>query len=404
MQAAQGGDSRYETITPLLNKLARFDEATHQVDPDEIAQGLSLLLNDKLTETQSSALLSLLHHKKKDRDVSVIAAAIRRIVQPKIDAARIQNIISTRGKPEGDYLGGLCELTGTGGNATPTLAALTTTASLIASSSLLVSQHGYMGANSPTADLGNDAILSNIQPTPPALSSTPENIDKVLKESNYIFLPEPSFYPTMKHANSIRQGLGIRTIFDLVSTLLHPLRGHLEARVIGVSNPDLGPAFAQALKDTAVKKALVVSGQGLIDRISPQGSTSCWMLSGGEGTVQHFNLQPSDFGLPEQPFGAVKARSSAAEEAGTLVDILQGKLEDDDPVLQIVLMHAAALLVISGICEVDSGEIGQEHVIEERGPGGQRWKEGIRRAKYSIASGGASTALKTYIRAPQDSL
>jgi anthranilate phosphoribosyltransferase len=250
--------------------------------------------------------------------------------------------------------------------------------------------------------MGNDLILASINPAPPALSNiTPKNIAEVLKESNYAFLPEPNFYPTMKHANSIREGLGIRTIFDLISTLVHPIQGHIEARVIGVPNPDLGPALAEALRDTGVKKALVVSGHGSIDQISPEGGTSCWMFSDSDTAIQHFQLQPSDFGLLERPLDTVKARvRGVLEEAATLVDILQGRLLDVDPVLQFVLIHAAALLVTSGVCDTDVSEkLGRKaDVIKERGPGGQRWKEGLRRAKWSIESGEAHKILETYVR------
>ncbi|KAF7588966.1 anthranilate phosphoribosyltransferase [Aspergillus hancockii] len=251
MQGALGNDSRHESITPLLNRLVHFGGITDPIHPDEIAKALNLLLDDKLSDSQSAALLSLLHHKKKDRkdrEVAIIGETLRCIIQLKIDVANLQQVISTRGKPEGNYLGGLCELAGTGGNATPTIASVAATASFIASPFLLVSQHGHMGANSPTPSVGNDLILASIKPVPPALNNiTPKNVAEVLEENNYAFLPEPNFYPAMAHINSIRQGLGIRTIFDLLSTLVHPIQGHIEARMIGVSNPDLGPALAQVL-------------------------------------------------------------------------------------------------------------------------------------------------------------
>jgi hypothetical protein len=107
MQAALGSGPRYESITPLLKKLARLGQTTDPIQPDEIAEALYLLLDDKLTDTQSAALLSLLHQKKKDQDTAIIGESLRCIIQPKIDEATLQQVISTRRKPEGNYLGGL---------------------------------------------------------------------------------------------------------------------------------------------------------------------------------------------------------------------------------------------------------------------------------------------------------
>lgn len=50
-------------------------------------------------------------------------------------------------------------------------------------------------------------------------------------------------------------------------------------------------------------------------------------------------------------------------------------------------MNVAGLLVTSGICEADTSNMGagdDGKVITERGPGGGRWKEGLRRARWAI--------------------
>ena len=64
-----------------------------------------------------------------------------------------------------------------------------------------------------------------------------------------------------------------------------------------------------------------------------------------------------------------------------------GELPDDDPILEFVLMNAAALFVVSGLCDADASAMGP--VVAERGPGGGRWKEGVRRARWAIRSGEA---------------
>ncbi|KAE8146482.1 nucleoside phosphorylase/phosphoribosyltransferase catalytic domain-containing protein [Aspergillus avenaceus] len=402
-------DPRYVSITPLLKELANPSEWTDPVQASKIAGALSLLLDDKLNETQAAALLSLLHYKKKDQDVAVINECVRTIsqAQPAVEHAAVRKIVSDRGLARGRYSGGLCEIAGTAGNATPTIS-VTTAASIIASPLLMIAQHGYTSATAPIPRVEPDDILPSIRPAPPALDSiTPETVTEVYKSSSYALLPESSFYPGMKHANPIRRGLDIRTIFDLIGTLLHPIAENegMEARVVGVSNPDLGPALIQALKDLGVGKALVVSGHGALDQISPEGPTSCWMLSKPvDGTspvqIEQFQLHPSDFGLPIIPLNAVKAESCAPEEAKTLLDMLEGKLPENNPIVQFVLMHAAVLFVTSGICEAEqTGSFsGDREVITERGPGNGRWKEGLRLARQCLQSGQALRSLETYIR------
>ncbi|GIK05348.1 anthranilate phosphoribosyltransferase [Aspergillus viridinutans] len=242
-------------------------------------------------------------------------------------------------------------------------------------------------------------VIAEIQPNAPLLAEvTAKHVPEIYKHSNYSFLPERNFLPQMQYANRIRLGLGIRTIFDLASTLLHPINAScgLEARVVGVANPVLGPVLAQAIRDMGVRKALVVCGNDSMDIIAPEGPTSCWMLTDppAEGTnaeIQHFRLQPEDFGLSENPLASIQAKGSAEQEASILSQLLHNQLSGNDPVLQCVLMHVAALFVTSGVC----GTL-QDDGIAEMGPGGGRWKEGVRLARSCIVSGDAPKAFETF--------
>src|SRR5204863_3760660 len=99
--------------------------------------------------------------------------------------------------------------------------------------------------------------------------------------------------------------------------------------------------------------------------------------------LETFQLQPSDFGLPSHPLSEVYGGRGPRENAAKLMSILRNELPRDDPILDFVLMNVAALLVTSGVCEADTSDMGardSREVIQERGPGGGRWKEGVRRA------------------------
>ena len=215
----------------------------------------------------------------------------------------------------------------------------------------------------------------------------------------------------MKYAAAIRKELGWRTIFNLLGPLSNPVDALIEARVIGVARRDLVPVFADALKLAGAKKALVICGAEDLDELSCAGKTYCWGLKerpnpafrGPQDVedeefttsdddapprtivdVEAFVLEPKNFGFPPHELSEVSPGKEPQENAGILMKILKGELGPDEPLMHFVLMNTAALLVTSGICEAEGGD-----VITERGPGGGRWKEGVRRARMAIETGAA---------------
>jgi anthranilate phosphoribosyltransferase len=246
-----------------------------------------------------------------------------------------------------------------------------------------------------------------MQPQAPQIDRIrPDTITELYSNTNYGFLFAPVFHPGMRHVAPIRKQLPWRTIFNLVGPLANPTDltdgdnsdPLLEARVIGVARKDIGPVFAQALRLGGARKAMVVCGDEELDEVSCAGDTLCWRIrpaadSSQETVTEHFRLHPRDFGLPTHPLSEVSPGKEPHENAGILRRILDGQVPDDDPILHFVLINAAALFVVSGICEADTSDLGHGDdgvVITERGPGGGRWKEGVRRARWAVKSGEAA--------------
>ena len=277
------------------------------------------------------------------------------------------------------------------------------------------------GNRAQTSLSGSADVLMSLSPKAPKLSNpTSENLAQAYAKTNYAFLFAPNFHPGMKHAAQVRRELGLRTIFNLMGPLANPVDWALEARLVGVAYQELGLIFAEALRLSGARKALVVCGEEDLDEISCAGKTNCWMLREvpneqfkGAGSdqdditsdedaepefnceLEKFQLQPVDFGLPSHPLSEVGGGKLPKENAAKLVSILRNELPPDDPILHFVLMNTAALLVISGVLEgnVDDGE----QVIRERGPGGGMWKEGVRKARWCIESGRALQELEKFI-------
>jgi anthranilate phosphoribosyltransferase len=224
----------------------------------------------------------------------------------------------------------------------------------------------------------------------------PETLTKVYAETNYAFLFAPVFHPGMRYVAHVRKQLPWRTVFNNLGPLANPVDAVLEARVIGVARRELGPAFAEALRLAGVRKALVVCGEEELDEVSCAGRTFCWRVKAddaGESKVSEFTICPEDFGLRRHDLKDVEPGKEPKENAELLWRILHGEVADDAPLMEFVLMNAAALFVISGMCEADSsssmGEGDDVEVVGERGPGGERWKEGVRRARWAVRSGEA---------------
>ncbi|KAJ6004439.1 hypothetical protein N7522_006084 [Penicillium canescens] len=419
------------SISPLLQRLAYpptagiqvSAEKIAEVSADEIAAAFALIFEDRLSHVQTAALLTLLHSTGKDRDPAVIAKCSQgmRDAACRVDKGSMKKIIKARGRKEGNYQGGLCDIVGTGGDSHSTFN-ISTTSSIVASPLLMTAKHGN---RAQTSFSGSADVLQSIVPIAPNIDAVnAENLHKVYEKTNYAFLFAPNFHPGMMHANPVRRGLGLRTIFNLMGPLANPVDWALEARVVGVAYQSLGPVFAEALRQTGAKKALVVCGQEDMDEISCAGPTNCWRLSeypnpayrasddGDDSSDEEdqnprtlvkldtFQLHPSDFGLPSHPLSSVYGRKMPKDNAAKLMSILRNELPRDDPILEFVFMNVAALLVTAGVCEADTSNMGpgdDGKVITERGPGGGRWKEGVRRARWAIESGESLKCLEQFI-------
>lgn len=270
-----------------------------------------------------------------------------------------------------------------------------------------MSKHGNRASTSKS---GSADLINCMRPRAPVIGAVaPDTLVKVYSETNYSFLFAPVFHTGMRYVAPIRKQLPWRTIFNNIGPLANPVEDVLECRVIGVARKDLGPAFAEALRIAGCRKAMIICGEEELDEVSCAGRTLCWMLKeetpGGEVGVEHFLIQPSDFGVSNHGLDTVSSGKGPEENAAILSKILHNELPDDDPILEFVLINAATLFAVSGICEADTSNMGpgdDGKVIEERGPGGQRWKEGIRRARWALKSGEAWKQWEAFVNVTND--
>ena len=292
---------------------------------------------------------------------------------------------------------------------------MSTTSSVIASPLLLIAKHGNRASTSKS---GSADLLESTTPQPPKLAAvTPGHLPLLYEETNYAFLFAPHFHPGMRYVAPIRKELGWRTIFNLLGPLANPVHdtGLIEARIVGVARRDLGRTFAEALRMSGARKAMVVCGEEELDEISCAGGTLCWRLverasstpaeteneAGAGVDIEEFTLYPADFGLPSHALVDVSPGKEPRENAEIFLRLLRNQLPPDHPVLDFVLINAAALVEVSGICDANESQLGSDdggRVVSDRGPGGGRWKEGVRRTRWAIESGAALREWEAFVK------
>jgi anthranilate phosphoribosyltransferase len=158
-----------------------------------------------------------------------------------------------------------------------------------------------------------------------------------LEEVGIAFLFAPAMHSAMKHVQSARRELRLRTVFNLLGPLTNP--AHASAQVVGVYSVALVEKLAEALKMLGLHRALVVHGLDGLDEITITGPTRIAEVR--ERTVRTYEVTPEEFGLERGTIDDISG-GDAATNASIIRDVLAGT---QSPRRGVVLLNAAAALV-----------------------------------------------------------
>ncbi|KAI8329166.1 anthranilate phosphoribosyltransferase [Choanephora cucurbitarum] len=310
------------------------------------------------TPSQIAAFLISLKLQHKDKDPHIVAACAT-AMQSHALLVPYTHYESLRDQ--------VVDIVGTGGDGHDTYNVSTTASIVAAGAGAKVAKHGNRAASSKSgsADLmeAHGCQIAQVQP---------EQVASILHKTNFCFLFSQTYHPAMKHVASIRKEMGIPTVFNLLGPMSNPAKP--KRVIVGVHSPEIGSLMANALRLTGVQEALVVCGAERLDEISPAGETHYWRIH-LKGDITTGTLHPTeDFGLPTHPLEQVKG-GDCHENADILKRLLNNELEHH-PILDFVLLNAAALLVVAGIAS--------------------DFKEGVSKARESIQSGRAQAVLDLF--------
>src|SRR5207302_2265533 len=236
---------------------------------EEARAAMSEILSGQVSDAQTAAFLVALQMKGETVDEIVgFAEAIRGAAAPL--AVPANNAIDVSGT-ERDALVDTC---GTGGDVSGTFNISTATALTVAGAGVRVAKHGNRSVSS---QCGSADVMEALGVK---LALPPERVADCLREVGIAFLYAPAMHSAMKHVQTARRELKLRTVFNLLGPLTNPARA--SAQVVGVYSADLVEKLAEALSMLGARRALVVHGADGLDEITITGPTRIGEVRDGQ--------------------------------------------------------------------------------------------------------------------------
>ena len=226
------------------------------------------------------------------------------------------------------------DIVGTGGDGSNSFNVSTTAAFIAAGAGVTIAKHGNIASTSlcGSADVLRELGLN--------LSAGPEQMADCVRRVGVGFLFCRNLHPAMRFAASVRRTLGFRTIFNLLGPLTNPAGA--KRHVIGVPQERLAMVLAKALGRLGSRRAMVVSGAGGLDEISPDGFTFVSSLSGG--SVKNTLLDAGGEYGERFPVEAIRG-GDAATNARLLLAVLKG---DERGACRAAAVENAAAAILVG--------------------------------------------------------
>ena len=332
------------TLSEAVQRTVEHREIFH----DEMLALVRRIMSGEASPVMIAALLVGLRVKKETIGEIAAAAQVMREFATKVSVPEPERLI---------------DIVGTGGDASHTFNISTAAMFVAAGAGARVAKHGNrsVSSKSGSADV-LEALGANIM-------LTPDQVATCIQETGIGFMFAPSHHGAMKHAAPVRKELGIRTIFNILGPLTNPAGA--ANQLLGVFHPDLVGIQVRVLQRLGSKHVLVVYGKDGMDEVSLGAATMVGELHDGE--VREYEIHPEDFGMRMMSNRGLKVENAQTSKAMLLeaLDNVEGTPRD------IVILNAGTALYAAN----EAGSI----------------KEGIERARETVASGAARRKLEDFV-------
>jgi anthranilate phosphoribosyltransferase len=307
------------SLLPYLTRLVS-EESLSAADAEEAMQ---IILRGEASHPQIAAFLIALKMKGETVDELVgFARAMRRMAVPVNAGLNGHTLLDT------------C---GTGGDGCNTFNISTVAAFVVAGAGVHVAKHGNRSISSQcgSADLLEAWGIRIDLPV--------EATARAIREVGIGFLFAPAVHTAMKHAQSVRVDLKMRTVFNLLGPLTNPAGA--TAQLIGAPSFQAAELIGGAIAALGMRRGFVVHGSDGLDEITTTGPTSAWEVR--DGTVTARVLEPGDFAVQ-----TAKADNLRGGDRELNLQIANSVLAGErGPQRDIVLVNAAAAMVAAGRAE-----------------------------------------------------
>ena len=332
------------TLTDAVQRTVEHREIFH----DEMLTLMRRIMSGEASPVMIAALIVGLRVKKETIGEIAAAAQVMREFATKVTVPEPERLL---------------DIVGTGGDGSHTFNISTAAMFVAAGAGARVAKHGgrSVSSKSGSADV-LEALGANIM-------LTPEQVATCIAETGVGFMFAPAHHGAMKHAAPVRKELGVRTIFNILGPLTNPAGA--ANQLLGVFHPDLVGIQVRVLQRLGSRHVLVVYGKDGMDEVSLGAATMVGELVDGE--VREYEIHPEDFGLRMVSNRGLRVEDAASSKA--MVEEALGNVEGTPR--DIVMLNAGTALYAAN----EATSI----------------KEGIGRARESIASGAARRKLETFV-------
>ena len=321
----------------ILNRLIRHE----QLSKEEARKMLINIADDKYNSSQIASFLTVFMMRSISLDeLEGFRAALLELCLA-VDLSEFETI----------------DLCGTGGDEKDTFNISTLSSFITAGAGVKVAKHGNYGVSS---GCGSSNVLEHLGIR---FSNEEDFLKRCIDQAGICVLHAPLFHPAMKNVAPVRRDLGVKTFFNMLGPLVNP--AFPKNQLTGVFNLELARLYHYLFQKTEQNVTVLYDLKGY-DEISLTGTTKA--LSRNSERV----LTPADFGVKQLQATQISGGSSVASSAEIFMNIIQNKGTEaqQNVVCANAGMALATALNLSPI-------------------------EGFEKAKESLLSGKAFTALST---------
>lgn len=231
--------------------------------------------------------------------------------------------------------GNVLDTAGTGGDGAGTFNISTAAALIAAAAGVAVAKHGNRAVS------GRVGAADVLERMGVRIELDPEALKRCLKSAGACFILAPAYHPALARWAALRRTLGTRTLFNLIAPLSNP--AFPRRQLLGVADPRLFRAIAEALAAIGVDRAMVVHGLDGLDEISLGASTRVAEIERGKD-IREYEIAPEDFGIKRaRPQALIAANAAQATEM-----LLAALASGQGPPQDVLALNGGAAIYVGG--------------------------------------------------------